>query len=67
VRFLADDGDHDRRTDEVIARAQASGEAWFGGTNWKGVRAMRVSVVNWQTSEEDVARAVAAIRDALGH
>ncbi|GAB3923885.1 aminotransferase class V-fold PLP-dependent enzyme [Kribbella albertanoniae] len=61
VRFLAADGDHDRRTDEVIARIQAGGEAWFGGTTWKGVRAMRVSVVNWQTSSSDVARAVAAV------
>lgn len=60
VRFLAADGDHDRRTDEVIARVQATGETWFGGTTWKGMRAMRISVVNWQTTSDDVARAIAA-------
>lgn len=67
VRFLADDGDHDRRTDEVIARVQASGEAWFGGTTWNGTRAMRVSVVNWRTTDRDVDRAVAAVRQVLTH
>lgn len=29
------------------------------------MRAMRVSVVNWQTGEQDVTRAIAAVRDAL--
>lgn len=65
VRFLAPDGDHDRRTDEVITSVQASGEAWFGGTTWNGMRAMRVSVINWQTNDNDVDRAVAAVREAL--
>ena len=51
----------DRRTDEVIAAIVATGEAFFGGTTWRGRRAMRVSVCNWQTSEQDVDRAVAAV------
>jgi glutamate/tyrosine decarboxylase-like PLP-dependent enzyme len=67
VRFVADDGHHDRRTDEVIARIQANGEAWFGGTTWNDKRAMRVSVVNWRTTDRDVDRAVAAVRDVLTH
>src|SRR5205814_1727677 len=46
VRFLGRDGDHDRRTDEVIRRIQAKGVAWFGGTTWRGMRVMRVSLVN---------------------
>jgi len=65
VRFLAADGDHDRRTDEVIERVRLGGEAWFGATTWEGRRAMRISVVNWQTNESHVERAVAAVRDAL--
>jgi len=65
VRFLADDGDHDRRTDEVISRVQAGGEAWFGGTTWKGTRAMRISVINWQTNDQDVNRAITAVGNAL--
>jgi glutamate/tyrosine decarboxylase-like PLP-dependent enzyme len=67
VRFLDPDGDHDQRTDEVIARIQAGGDAWFGGTTWNGMRAMRISVVNWRTNDRDVDRAVAAVRDALAH
>ncbi|HEV3199039.1 MAG TPA: pyridoxal-dependent decarboxylase [Bryobacteraceae bacterium] len=70
VRFLdaragACDCHHDRRTDEVIARVQAGGEAYFGGTTWHGRRAMRVSVCNWRTSSEDVERAVEGVRRAL--
>jgi glutamate/tyrosine decarboxylase-like PLP-dependent enzyme len=63
VRFLdmklqASEEDHDRRTDEVIAAIVASGEAFFGGTSWRGRRAMRVSVCSWRTSDEDVDRVV---------
>ncbi|HLW98356.1 MAG TPA: pyridoxal-dependent decarboxylase [Candidatus Acidoferrales bacterium] len=70
VRFLdqrpgATDADHDRRTDEVIAAILASGEAFFGGTTWRGRRAMRVSVSSWQTSEDDVRRTVAAVEKVL--
>jgi glutamate/tyrosine decarboxylase-like PLP-dependent enzyme len=56
----------DRRTDEVIAAVMATGEAFFGGTTWRGIRAMRVSVSNWRTSEGDVERAVRAIERVLG-
>ena len=70
VRFLdqaagASEADHDRRTDEVIAEIVATGEAFFGGTTWRGRRAMRVSVSNWQTSDEDVSRVVQAARGVL--
>jgi glutamate/tyrosine decarboxylase-like PLP-dependent enzyme len=70
VRFLdgragAAEEDHDRRTDEVIAEILKSGEAFFGGTTWRGRRAMRVSVCNWQTSGDDVARVVNAVAKVL--
>ncbi|MDB5425163.1 MAG: aspartate aminotransferase family protein, partial [Phenylobacterium sp.] len=65
VRFLADDGDHDRRTDAVIAAINASGEAFFGGVTWRGRRCMRVSACNWRTTEADVARTIAAAREIL--
>ena len=67
VRFLDRNGDHDRRTDTVIAAIQADGEAYFGGTEWRGMRAMRMSVSNWQTGPEDVRRTVAAVARVLGH
>ncbi len=54
------------RTDAVIARINAGGEAMFGGTTWRGRRAMRISVVNWRTTEADVARTIAAVKAALG-
>jgi hypothetical protein len=65
VRFLARDGNHDRRTDAVIGRVQSGGEAWFGGHDWCGSRAMRVSVCSWRTMGDDVERAVQAVRSAL--
>jgi len=65
VRFTADDGDHARRTDEVIQRVQESGVAWFGGSDWKGYRVMRVPVLNWRTTEKDVDMAIDAVRRAL--
>ena len=70
VRFLdprpgATAADHDARTDQVIAAINATGEAFFGGVEWHGRRAMRVSVVNWRTSDADVARTIAAARRVL--
>jgi aromatic-L-amino-acid decarboxylase len=70
VRFLdpraaATQEDHDAHTDLVIAAINATGEAFFGGVEWKGRRAMRVSVVNWRTNESDVARTIAAVRRVL--
>ena len=71
VRFLdpspiATEQDHDRRTEEVIAAIVASGEAFFGGTTWRGKRAMRVSVCNWRTSAEDVRRCINSVARVLG-
>jgi glutamate/tyrosine decarboxylase-like PLP-dependent enzyme len=70
VRFLdarpgATEQEHDRRTNEVIAAIVADGEAFFGGTTWRGKRCMRISVSNWMTNEDDVERAVAAVQRAL--
>jgi glutamate/tyrosine decarboxylase-like PLP-dependent enzyme len=53
------------RTDEVIAAIQETGEAFFGGTTWRGQRAMRISVCSWQTTDKDVERAIAAAKQAL--
>lgn len=70
VRFLnpapeATEADHDRWTDEVIAKILATGVAFFGGTTWRGRRAMRVSVCNWRTSDADVDRVVDAVASVL--
>jgi glutamate/tyrosine decarboxylase-like PLP-dependent enzyme len=57
VRF----DDDDDTTREVIAGVQADGTCWLGGTNWQGQAAMRISVSNWATTEDDAERSVAAI------
>jgi glutamate/tyrosine decarboxylase-like PLP-dependent enzyme len=54
----------DEATDAAIAAVQTSGEAWLGGTVWDDRRAIRISVSNWQTSEDDVERTVAAFAAA---
>lgn len=53
----------DAQTEAVLAGVQASGEAWMGGTVWDDRPAIRISVSNWQTSEEDVERTLAAFRE----
>ena len=65
VRFHAvDGGDADAMTRAVIAAVQADGTCWLAGTTWHGVAAMRISIVNWSTTEEDVDRSLAAILEA---
>jgi len=57
--------DHDRRTEQVIAAVNASGEAFFTPSTWQGKRAMRVSVSNWMTSDDDVRRVIKAFAQVL--
>jgi len=54
----------DERTDEVLARVQESGRIWLSGTTWDGRKAIRVSVSNWQTGDEEIDLAVEAFREA---
>jgi glutamate/tyrosine decarboxylase-like PLP-dependent enzyme len=54
----------DERTLAVLDVVQRSGEAWMSGTVWDGRQAIRISVSNWQTSEEDIDRTVAAFAAA---
>jgi aromatic-L-amino-acid decarboxylase len=61
----ATDTDHDAFTDRIMAAILASGEAFFTGTTWRGRRAMRVSVCNWQTSTEDVERVIKCVARTL--
>ncbi len=55
----------DETTDAILAQVQASGEAWMSGTSWDGRSAIRISVSNWRTSDDDVARTVAAFERAV--
>jgi glutamate/tyrosine decarboxylase-like PLP-dependent enzyme len=56
VRF--GDGEQTRA---VIAAVQDEGTCWLGGTEWNGEHAMRISVSNWRTNDDDVERSIRAI------
>jgi glutamate/tyrosine decarboxylase-like PLP-dependent enzyme len=60
VRF----GDDDAATAAVIDRVQRDGTCWLGGSTFDGRAVMRMSVVGWQTTEDDVERSAAAIAAA---
>jgi glutamate/tyrosine decarboxylase-like PLP-dependent enzyme len=57
VRF----GDNDEATRRVVTCAQQDGTCWMAGTTWHGLAAMRISVSNWATSDEDIVRSAEAI------
>src|SRR6478735_1503406 len=45
---------------EHVARIQADGTCWLGGTVWRGRQALRVAVSNWSTTEDDIRRSATA-------
>jgi glutamate/tyrosine decarboxylase-like PLP-dependent enzyme len=55
----------DERTRAVTARLMADGTAWMTGSRWHDKAVLRISVSNWSTTDEDVARSLAALREAL--
>jgi len=55
----------DEMTHAVLEAVQQSGEAWMSGTTWDGRFAIRISVSNWRTSDEDVTRTVAAFQRSV--
>ncbi|MDQ3571526.1 MAG: aminotransferase class V-fold PLP-dependent enzyme [Actinomycetota bacterium] len=57
VRFEGDD----EATNAVIARTQQDGTCWLGASSFRGQAVMRVSVVGWQTTADDIDRSAAAI------
>jgi glutamate/tyrosine decarboxylase-like PLP-dependent enzyme len=61
VRFPDPGGDTDGRTREVIRRVQEDGTLWLGGTTWHDMAAMRISVSNWSTTDDDVDRSATAV------
>ncbi len=62
VRFEpAGAADADAFTRDVVARVQADGTCWLGGSVWHGLAAMRVSISGWNTTEEDIDRSADAI------
>jgi glutamate/tyrosine decarboxylase-like PLP-dependent enzyme len=54
----------DERTQQVAARLMADGTAWMTGSRWQGKAVLRISVSNWSTTDEDVARSLDALKKA---
>jgi glutamate/tyrosine decarboxylase-like PLP-dependent enzyme len=55
------------RTLAVIDALQREGTCWCGSTVWQGRTAMRISVISWATTGQDVERSLAAmLRAAAG-
>jgi glutamate/tyrosine decarboxylase-like PLP-dependent enzyme len=55
----------DATTRAVTARIIADGRVWMTGSRWRDRDILRVSVSNWQTGEDEVGTAVAAVASAL--
>ena len=49
------------QTRRIIAAIQDDGTCWCGGTEWQGHTAMRISVSNWSTADDDVQRSADAM------
>ena len=54
----------DARTQDILAAVKAEGEAWMSPTTREGRFTIRISVVGWRTTEDDVERTVAAFARA---
>jgi glutamate/tyrosine decarboxylase-like PLP-dependent enzyme len=52
----------DERTAAVTSALLADGTAWMAGSRWHGQAVLRVSVSNWSTTDDDVARSLDALR-----
>ncbi|HLX35776.1 MAG TPA: aminotransferase class V-fold PLP-dependent enzyme [Candidatus Limnocylindrales bacterium] len=72
VRFAPRDNatsaEIDEFTRKVILAVQQDGTCWLGGTTWRGMGAMRVSVSNWSTTDADIdvsAKAILRCRAAV--
>jgi glutamate/tyrosine decarboxylase-like PLP-dependent enzyme len=65
VRVHHGRADADALTNEVLRRVQEERICWLGGTRWRDMDAMRISVSNWSTTDEDVDRSADSILRAV--
>jgi glutamate/tyrosine decarboxylase-like PLP-dependent enzyme len=61
VRVQPASGDADEATRAALKRVQDERVCWLGGTRWHGMEAMRISVSNWSTTDDDVDRSADSI------
>jgi glutamate/tyrosine decarboxylase-like PLP-dependent enzyme len=65
VRVEPPDADADAATREALRRVQEERVCWLGGSRWHGQEAMRISVSNWSTTEDDIDRSADSIIRAV--
>ena len=61
VRVAPATGDADAATREALRIVQQERICWLGGSRWHDLDAMRISVSNWSTTEEDIDRSADSI------
>ena len=61
VRVEPGGRDADAATRDALRLVQEERVCWLGGTRWHGLDAMRISVSNWSTTDEDVDRSADSI------
>lgn len=49
----------------VAAKLQAEGRCWLGTTTWRGHSALRLSICNWMTTEDDIALVLESLACAV--
>jgi glutamate/tyrosine decarboxylase-like PLP-dependent enzyme len=61
VRVVPSQGDAESATKNALRLVQEERVCWLGGTQWHGVEAMRISVSNWSTTDDDIDRSADSI------
>jgi glutamate/tyrosine decarboxylase-like PLP-dependent enzyme len=56
VRVAPANGDAGTATKAALRQVQEERVCWLGGTRWHGLDAIRISVSNWSTTDDDVDR-----------
>ena len=66
VRFIDPEGKDDGYfTRQVTSLVQEEGTCWASGSRWNDMDAMRISISNWATTDEDIRISAQAIRRVL--
>ena len=61
VRIVPAEGDADAASRAALRLVQEEQVCWLGGSRWHDMEAMRISVSNWSTTEEDIDRSADSI------
>lgn len=65
LRAGATEHENDAFTVEMIEAINMEGVAYFSGTKWNGMRAMRISVCSYRTSDDDVDATINCVKSIL--